>query len=206
MVVVRKYREDVICRKKASADSFSLTCRWCTEQGGRQCDEALTEVGVLAQLGVKALKALSSPPAIVPSSHDYVHLLVAVLAHISTEYTAPAMAICWVTAVHRAAPHVPYTISIHFWSCLRVPQEGVVSRDPVGEFTIHIQAKDFPQESRPAVETWSPSLEKRTGDAPIQSFGLNQDAVLTYFIRSVIGRLLLPCKTVQRFFCLSSQY
>lgn len=165
MVGVRKYRKDVICRERTSAESFSLTCRWCTEVGGRQRNEALTEGGVLAQLGVIALKALSSPPAIVPSPHNDVHLLVAVLAHISTKNTAPAMAVCWVTAVHRASPHVPYAVRIHFRPGLGVFQEGVVSRDPVGGFTIHVQPKDFPQESRPAVETWSPSLPR---DAPIR--------------------------------------
>lgn len=149
-------------------------------EGGAVSREALTEVGVLAQLGVVALEALSSPPAVVPTLHDDVHLLVAVLAHVSAEDATPAVAAHWVAAVHRAAPHVPHAVRVHLRPGPGVPQEGVVGGDPVGGFPVHVQPKDFSQESRPVAETQSLGLESRQQKAKIGDLYQQKETQLNY--------------------------
>lgn len=73
----------------------------------------LTQRGVVAQFQVIALKALFGSPSIVSSLHNNVNLLISVLAHISAEYSPPAITAHRVSAVHRAAPHISDAICEH---------------------------------------------------------------------------------------------
>lgn len=120
----------------------------------------------MTQFDIVALKALFGSPSVVPSLHDDVDLLVAVLAHVSTEYPAPAVAGDRVSAVNRAAPHVPDAVRVHLGPRVRVTQEWVIGRDPVGlsirGFPIHINAEGFSQQSTPGSKKQnSATVERR---------------------------------------------
>lgn len=118
-----------------------------------QTEDEPTEGGVLAELHVVALEALLGSPAVVASSHDEVHLLVAVLTHVPTEDPASAVPADRVSTVHRAAPHVPDPVGVDLRPGLRVAYERVVRRDPVGSPIrvqgVHIDTQRLPQQSTP---------------------------------------------------------
>lgn len=112
-----------------------------------------TQGGVLAQCPIIALEALFGPPSIVSSLHDNVNLLIAVLTNIATENPAPAIAADWVSAVHRATPHVSDSICKHLWPSTWLTEEWVIRWDPIllltGDTSIHINTEYFSQQSSP---------------------------------------------------------
>lgn len=113
----------------------------------------LTHWGILTQLNVKALKALFGSPSIVSSFHNNIHLFIAVLAYVATDYSAPTVASDRVASVHWAAPHVSDAVGIHLWSGIFLADERVVRWDlvrfTIGAAAVYIYTQYFAKQSAP---------------------------------------------------------
>lgn len=129
----------------------------------------------MAKFHIIALEALLSSPPVVSSFFDDVHLLVAVLSHVSAEYPASAVAAHRVAAVHGASPHVSDPVRKHLWPSPRVTDERVVGGDPVRPSTgappsIHINAESFSQQSAPGLKKVISNVKPEAMTIMIMSF------------------------------------